>query len=478
MPHGRRGFQSHPFSLKENLNKRFADRRAGVKDEDIDSRVREEIQKVFPANEGVERVFFPDKSGQIQDRPVITLVILGPDQSVAEAPEIRKEIETMTREYGKSARTYKSALLWIVPESGGQMREEARKLIAWKDIKDEGLSLDEPQKKQLDTNVRKARRDLTESVWRTYKNVMYLDKENQIETMDLGLVTSSAAESLTKLILSSLRQKDIIAKEVLPRYLVRNWPPAFTEWSTKAVRDAFFASPQFPRLLYPNTIKETIARGVREGHIAYAAKGPKDGYDPFLYNTDLDANDVELSEDLFILTSAEAEKLKEPPKLTRLLISPEQARINPGIKQSFTAEALDQFGRSIQPGDLEWSATGGNIETDGVFTAGPDEGNFNVTVKAEGKTGTAGVAIVAKGKTPPTTTLPKGPRSLTWSGEVAPQKWTNLYMKVLTKFVSSGNLKIRVSIEAPLNEQLGDQQVEETKTALRGLGLDDDVETK
>ena len=466
------------FSLKENLNKRFADRRAGVKDEDIDSRVREEIQKVFPVSEGVERVFFPDKSGQIQDRPVITFVILGPDQSVSEAPEIRQEIETMTREYGKSARTYKSALLWIAPESGEQIREEARKLIAWKDIKDEGLSLDESQRKQLDVNVKKARRDLTESVWRTYKNVLYLDKENQIETMDLGLVTSSAAESLTKLILSSLRQKDIIAKEVLPRYLVRNWPPAFTEWSTKAVRDAFFASPQFPRLLYPDTIKETIARGVRDGHIAYAAKAPKDGYDPFLYNTDLNANDVELSEDLFILTSAEAEKLKEPPQLTRLLISPEQARINPGIKQSFTAEALDQFGRSIQPGDLEWSATGGSIEADGVFTAGQDEGNFNVTVKTDGKTGSAGVAIVVKGKTPPPPPPQKGPRKLTWSGEVAPQKWTNLYMKVLTKFVASGDLKIRVSIEAPLKKDLADQQVEETKAALRGLGLNDDVETE
>ncbi len=37
------------------------------------------------------------------------------------------------------------------------------------------------------------------------------------------------------------------------------WPPAVPEWSTKGVRDAFFASPQFPRLLFPDEIKETIA---------------------------------------------------------------------------------------------------------------------------------------------------------------------------------------------------------------------------
>ena len=464
------------FSLKENLNKRFADRRASVRDQDIDNRVRDEIQKVFPAGDGVERIFFPEKSGQIPDRPVITLIIMGPDQSVQEATEIRKEIEAMTREHGKSARTYKSALLWIVPESGGQLREEARKLIAWEEISGEGLSLDEPQQKQLNASVKRAGRDLTESVWRTYKNLFFLGKDNEIETMDLGLVTSSAAESLTKFVLSALRQKDIIAKEVLPRYLVRNWPPAFTEWSTKAVRDAFFASPQFPRLLYPDTLKETIARGVCEGQIAYAAKSPKGGYDPFLYKTTLDAADVEISDDVFILTSTEAEKHIEPPRLTRLLVIPEQVQVKPGTRQTFTVEALDQFGHGIEVGNLEWSATGGEIGADGVFTAGSNEGSFVISVKAKGKTGTVGVTIAKEGTPPPRP--PRGPRKLIWNGEVAPQKWTNLYMKVLTKLVSSGDLKIRVNIEATLKEEVAVQQVEEAKAALRGLGLNDHVETQ
>ncbi len=51
-------------------------------------------------------------------------------------------------------------------------------------------------------------------------------------------------------------------------------------------------------------------------------------------------------------------------------------------------------------------------------------------------------------------------------------------MKVLTKLVSDGKLKIRVSIEATLKDALADQQVKETKAALLGLGLDDNVETQ
>jgi hypothetical protein len=47
-----------------------------------------------------------------------------------------------------------------------------------------------------------------------------------------------------------------------PSLLLRNWP-AFPERSTRAVRDSFFASPQLPRLLKPDSLKGTIVRGAR-----------------------------------------------------------------------------------------------------------------------------------------------------------------------------------------------------------------------
>src|SRR5439155_5025089 len=58
-------------------------------------------------------------------------------------------------------------------------------------------------------------------------------------------------------ILNRLRQDGDIEEAVSPNFLSRNWPPAFKEWSTKSVRDAFFASPQFPRLLNSESLKET-----------------------------------------------------------------------------------------------------------------------------------------------------------------------------------------------------------------------------
>ena len=461
------------FSLKENLNKRFSDRRASVRDEDIQVRVYEEIRKVFSPAEGVETIYFPEKSGQIPDRPVITFIVMGLENSIQEDSKVHNKVDVMTTEYGKSARTFKSALFWIVSESTGSIRDEARKLIAWEDIKEEGLKLDEPQQKQLDVSIKKARRDLTESVWRSYKNVMFLCKDNTIKTMDLGLVTSSAAESMTKLILSRLRHSGEIEKEVSARFLAKNWPPAFKEWSIKSIRDAFYASPQFPRLIDQDTIKNTIARGVSECHFAYVGTAPKGGYDPFLYKCSLNDSDVEISDDLFIIKAEEAEKHIKPPVLARLLISPSQIQLKSGTKQTFTVEGLDQFGNEIAVKNVTWNATGGDIGHDGVFAAGEDEGNFLVTAEADGKVGTTGVSITKKD--PPKIPEPKKLKKLTWKGVVAPQKWTNFYMKVLTKLVSVGELRLDVSVEATPKDGVTDQQIEETKAALRGLGLDDNV---
>jgi hypothetical protein len=67
----------------------------------------------------------------------------------------------------------------------------------------------------------------------------------------------------------------------------RNWPPAFKEWNTRSVRDAFFASPQFPRLLNPDSIKDTIARGVENGMLGYIGKKADGSYAPFHWNSSL-----------------------------------------------------------------------------------------------------------------------------------------------------------------------------------------------
>ncbi len=412
------------FGLSPNLNKLLADRRSNIKAERIDGRVRAEVQKVFPARTGLERVFFPEKSSQILDRPILTLVVLPPEQSLAEKNTLEL-IDKMTRESGKSNRTFKSALIWCVSENAANLQEDARKALAWEDIDDEDSDkLDESQKKQLAENLKKAERDLKESVWRTYKNLALLGKDNTHRIVDLGLVHSSAADNLVTYILNRLRQDgDLEDGVVSPNFLLRNWPPAFTEWSTKSVRDAFFASPQFPRLLNADAVKDTIARGVASGHLAYVGKSSTGAYDPFNYAIEIRQGEVEISDEMFIVSKETALKYKAS--------------------------------RTPSSGQQPSLPTSGDLYP-------PPAGEESQEPTGEPRTDSL-------------TDTPAATGTLKWIGEVTPQKWMNFYTKVLSRFAAGKGLKLTVSVEVSPEDGVSSQKVEETKVALRELGLKDDV---
>jgi hypothetical protein len=465
------------FSLQANLNKLLADRRASIQAARIQERVRAEVQKVFSAGSGVERVPYPEKSTDITERPVLTLAYLAPEHGMKRRGTAAL-IESMTREYGNAGRTFKSAIVWCVAEDGAQLAEEARKLLAWEDIREEAeeRKFDEAQRRQLTESLKKAERDLREAVWRSYNTIVLLGKDNALKQVPLGLVHSSAADNLVTLILERLRQDGDLEKGISPSYLTRYWPPALKEWSTKAVRDVFYASPQFPRLMNPDAVKETIARGVESGLLAYVGKAAGGSYEPFLFRTGLTAGDVEISDDMFIVTADEAQKHVEPPRLTTLAIQPDSAQVEPGKQQSFLAKGYDQHGREIATGSVLWTSTGGKIGSDGVFEAGEDEGSFFVTAAAGSVSGNAPVRIAAGGaEIPPAPTAAARAGSLSWTGEVPAQKWMNFYTKVLSRF-ARGSLKLRVSFEVATDDGFSEQVIEETRIALRELGMNEMID--
>lgn len=471
--------KKYRFGVVPNLNKLLADRRANIASAMIEERIRAEILKVFEKQDGVEVIPFPQKSGQVTDRPVLTLAIMPPDVSMCEKKTL-ETIESFIREHGSSGRTFKSALMFAVAEEDATLRDDARKLLAWQAIKDEEEDkLDEGQQAQLAENLKKAQRDLKECVWRTYKNVVLLGKDNQVRVIDLGLVHSSqtTSKSMVKLIVDRLRQDGDIETVVSPNFLVRNWPPAFTEWSTKSVRDAFFASPQFPRLLDSDLIKDTIARGVSSNIIAYVGKASS-GYKPFIFEKNLAAGEVEISEDMFIVTADEAKKHIEPPKLTSLTIQPEQPQVKPGAHTAFQVKGWDQHGRPIAVSKVNWIVKGGEGDGSGGFKAGEEEGEFLIEAAVDAVRAQTTVVIAKKNLPIPQPSPSPSPteiKGLRWSGDVPAQKWMNFYTKVLAKYATSGGLKLNVSFEISPEGGLLPQRLDEMKALLRELGLEDDV---
>lgn len=422
------------FSFQPNLNKLLADRRASIPATAIRARVRGEIEKVFGAGKGVERVFFPERTNQVPDRAALAFVVLAPENEAGESATI-KLMETMAKEHGSSSRTFKSALVWCVAEGGALLSEEARKVLAWEEIEadTEALRIDESQHRQLNENLKRAKRDLQESVWRSYKNAFLLDEKNVLRRVDLGLVHSSAAESLVALILGRLRQEDLVADGVSPNFLVRNWPPALPEWSTKAVRDAFFASPKFPRLLNPDMVKQTICRGVEAGMIAYAGRKPDGLYEPFVFQAALKESDLEIADDVFVLRREDAE-----------------AYIN-----------ARSSGQSAGAGA---GPTGTSEQRPGTGTVGTSPG-------ITGPSASSGEGTTLAPQTATTDVFP----GFRWTGEIPPQKWMNFYTKVLARFAGAKGLKLSLTVAVNPVDGVSKPKIEEVRVALRELGMSENI---
>jgi hypothetical protein len=256
---------------------------------------------------------------------------------------------------------------------------------------------------------------------------MLLGKDNTIRTVDLGLVHSSAADSLVGFIINRLKQDGDISDGISPKFLARNWSGAHKEWSTKAVRDAVFASPLFPRLLNPDLIRDTIARGVSNSVLAYVGKAAGGTYDPFLFGVSMGPQEVEISDDAFVITAETAQAYKE-------------AATTPKPATGTGTLFADTDGQSAP-------AQSGGTGSAAPFTDGSEPA----------------VAVATQ------------PKSLRWTGEIPPQKWMNFYTKVLSRFATGKGLRLSVTVDVSPEGGVSAQTVQETKTALRELGLNDEL---
>ena len=410
----------YKFGITPQLNKLLSDRRATIIQGQIEQKVKEEIRSVFSDFPGITTHFFPEKISNILDRPNISLVIMDPEFSISNEKDTRNRIEQMTKEYGNGARTYKNALVWCIAESQQVLHDDARKLLAWEAIQEEidSLRLEEGQKIQLEENIKKSERDLKECIWRTYKYLFLLGEDNQIKKKDLGMPHSSAANTISTFIINNLRLDGEIEDGVSPSFLIRKWPPAFIEWSTKNLRDAFFASPLFPRLINPDSIKDTIVRGVGGGDLGYVVKGDNGKYSLFKYKMSLLESEIDISDEAYIIKKDIAEEFLK----TRTVPSPEP-------NQDFGTGSI------LTP------------ETSEIPETPPKGGKYKI-------------------------------KAIKWSGQINPQRWSSFFMKILSKLVQGNNLKLNVEFEYKPEEGVSEQKTEEIKSALKELGSDEELEVE
>jgi len=415
-------------SHRPTLNKILGDRRAVLSAESVEDRVRETIRKVFDRGPTLGRRYWPETSDALPDTPSLTLAVLTSEHSWAEQErELTRQLAiTIIQDCASRSRTFKSGLVFAVAETGAALTAEARNLLAIETLEDpaeqERLRLEESQITELQAKKATSERDLKENVWRAYKRLLLLGEDGTVRELDLGLVHSSAADSLVGLMVARLRQEGLLEDSISPDFLVRNWPPALPEWTTKAMRDMFYASPTFPRLLDSDVLRGTVANGVRAGRFGYVSKTAAGDYamTPLIDDPTFGPGNVEFSDHVVLL--------------------PRDA-------------ALSMTSREPASGEVTEEPVGYVPQVDsGAELSGPE---------------VVGTALGVVGAV----------RSLKWQGSVPAQKWMNFYTRVLSRFGMDPSLGITVSFDVAPENGISQQQVEETRMALRDLGLTDAIET-
>jgi Protein of unknown function (DUF499) len=405
------------FSIRPNLNKLLADRRAALDAHDVEEEARTAIRKVFASKQGVASPFelcpFPEDTAGISDLPALQLVYLDPTRGIGE--EARGFVRRALDEKGANVRVFKNALIFVLPEASGALLESARRALAWKTLGDEAysLELDDEGRRQLAEQQKRAERDLREAVWRAYHRLAFLGANGDVVEEDLGLLHSSAAESMMALIQARLRQRDELTEALAPSKVIQSWPKGLDEWSTKAFRNAVYASPVFPRLTRADALKETIARGVRDGLFGHAIKRGSE-YVRIEFGDELDPADVDFSDESVLVPEELARQLKEAAPTVETPV-PAPTTTLPPTGPAPTAETVPLF-------------TGKRVS------------------------------------------------ALRWRGEIPPQKWTTFYTKVLSRLQSDGGLKLTVEFEAQPEGGMYAERADEIQQHLRELGISEDLD--
>jgi len=468
------------FGVKTNLIKIHADRKASIDEREIHTLVKENVRKVFDQASTVERVYFPKRSGDVMDKPAIMLAVMAPNRETT-SEETRTMVLEFSKHHGEAGRTYKSALIWSMASDSSSLYEAARDHLAWKEISDEAdaLNLDEGQRKQVRQYTESSKRAIKEKVWEAYNMIGLYTERDDIEFIDLGRINSSASESITRLITTRLNQLEKLTGTVGSNFLVRNWSRVSAEWSTRQIRDAFFASPHFPRVQNQEVIKKTIERGVSEGAFAYVGRASDGGYDPFYYREPLSTLKIEFSDDVFLVPKEEAEKEIErrskDNRIVRFVIEAPAQEVAAGQRCTFTARAYNKDGEQITGKEITWHTDGGEISDLGEFCADEAPGTYCVTAVCDNVPAEVQIQVkkeVIREKDEIQTRI----TSLHWDGKVDPFKWSNFYNRLIIKLMKSGKLDLSINLSVNNRGGISQEMIDEIRVALKELELDEDIQ--
>ena len=424
---GSDGFKiSHQPTMKKVVN----DRKASLdEDSEIRPAMRAFIQKEFERGRSIPIASLPADGTEVQDSPKLTLVVAEPDCEWTGNGTLRQQIAEWTKMRGKSPRLYPGSLVWCLKKPGRDLREKVELWLAWQRVAKEvangtlGGDFDKADRDDLKVKVADAEEAVRDEVWGGYRYVVISDNQEPdgLKTIDLGAGHASGSETLCGRVLAALKSQALLNESVGAGYIERNWPPALKAggaWPLASLRQSFLNG-SLTRLIDPDAVlRGKICEFVAKGEFGLGSVRKADGgYERVWFDELIGQDEITFEPGVFLLLKARAQALRT--------------------------------GVVLKPGD-------------GVV-AGRE---------GEPRGGPVPEPFLPPGHEPGSEPEQAGKmKTIRISGDVPPELWNRLGVKILPKLKSGSDLKIGVDFSLTVDDKTAQRLVAELRQVLEDLEL-------
>ena len=264
-----------------NLTRMHVRAMDGLGEEEIDDELRKRIQAVSTlkiADPGVVPHALPKSPRDVGDDAQLHYLILGPECAVEPSKPLPGAVEAYFNQKASpdDPRTLRNNLVALAPDISrlAGLREQVRRWLGWSRLeKPEHLKLlTEHQRKLLPGKKQEATHNLPEAVVGAYNILVAVDENGNVASQPLRTSTVAGGTPFERIKATLAEEERLVTTTldpdlILPGSYFDLWGEGHTSRRVATLMEAFGQFPRLPRLLRPDSLYETLKRGVREGVI-------------------------------------------------------------------------------------------------------------------------------------------------------------------------------------------------------------------
>ena len=262
-----------------NLTHMHVQAMSWLTEDEIEDELKRRIQAIpqlAAADPGVEIHRLPVNSSYVSDDLKLHYLILGPECAVEPGKPLPACVESYFNEKSgpTDPRIYRNNLVALVPEVSrvAGLREQVRRWLAWVRLeKPENFKLlTDTQKKDLPKKKQEAANNLPEAVIGAYNILVAVDEAGHVEAQTLRSYAGIGGTPFERIKAMLAEDERLLATTldpdlILPGSYLQLWAEGQASRRVTDLMAAFGQFPRLPRLLRPEALYDTLARGVREG---------------------------------------------------------------------------------------------------------------------------------------------------------------------------------------------------------------------